>query len=405
MAALDGQSVPDGSDNPEASRSGRRLEYLGTTASTAISDGEFAADLEHVFRRGVAEELSRLVRRWKRAKRAARAAERVGDWPGMIQWDKSARWAECRARTLGLPRFELVDACSMRWRTVRCGCGIMELRVGCDQTQLCNRCRRAHWKRWRKRITRALGAHYRAELAVWRGEVAECMRRGERRPLGPRIYMLTLTAKHTGDLRRDRDAFGRAWRKLYNRANERGWWSHYAAAYEVGEQAHLPVEQRDGHLHLHVAVIARWIPYDELRAAWLRAMPGALVLDVSVDTPKTMRKRKRTNAVAAAAEYLASYVTKGVDVDAMSGAKAGELLVAFRNRRKVTCSAHFWKAFVPRCECPVCGQKHRMVSLPPGIVSVAPGAVLKSQAEQLGVWLARGAVQRALALERAEAGA
>lgn len=400
MAPLDESRLPEPTDHRDGPALERNLVNLGITVSTAIPHEDFGADLEHTFRRGVAEELSRLVKRWRRELRAARAAERAGEWREMIKHDKSARWAEGRARSLGLPRAELVNACGKRWRTVRCGCGQLELRVGCDQVQLCTTCRRAHWKRWRKRITRALGAHYRAELAAWRRECEDAARRGERRPLGPRIYMVTLTAPHSGNLARDREAFGDGWRKLYKRAHADGWWSHYAAVYEIGEQADLPIELRDGHLHLHVAVIARWLPYEDLHAAWREAMPDAKHVHVSTRAPSTLRARKRTNAVSAASEYLASYVTKGVDPETMTGAKAGELLVAFRGKRKLSTSTHFWRAYVPQPECKLCGLVHRMVKLPGGIVSVAPGAVLRSLAEQHGVWLPRGPTQAELRLSR-----
>jgi hypothetical protein len=231
--------------------------------------------------------------------------------------------------------------------------------VGCDAPQLCDWCRKKHWRKWRHRITRSMEIHVRAARASWNLH---------RRGMLPGVYLITLTGPHSGDLETDRKNLGAAWRRLTKSANAGKWWGAYALTWEA-------TNGRDGrgHMHAHVAVVSSWVPYEELHAAWSLAMPGARVLDVQA--PKSAR-----NQSGRAANYLAKYVTKGVDPSEMTGRKAGELLCAFRGKRKVTTSAHFWNH--QRGHCKVCKCQHRAVGAPSSLQEIAPGAVLRSMSER-----------------------
>lgn len=221
----------------------------------------------------------------------------------------------------------------------------------------------------------------------------------------PGIYLITLTGPHSGDFATDRERMGAAVRKLLKHAHKHGWWSTYALTWEATAGT-----DGEGHLHAHLAVISSWIPYrrrevvtDEvdherwdsespnarprppsvprrrylsergLHDVWREAMPGALVLDVQA--PK-----RTANQASSAAYYLAKYVTKGVDPQEFTGRKAGELLVAFRSRRKVTTSAHFWTPPITACEC--CGERWRSLGAPISLQQLLPGAVLRSVSER-----------------------
>ncbi len=279
---------------------------------------------------------------------------------------------------MALPRAELVATCGTRWRTVVCRCGPRELKVGCDQTLLCERCARRQWRRWRKRITRALDAHVRAARGRWQ----ESGRRG----MCPGVYLITLTVPHSGSITEDRETVARAWRKVSKRAESAGWWGAYALAYEV-----TPGRDGKGHVHVHIAAVSSWVPYVELRAAWTE-LTCAVVIDVSPPGRAT-RSHK-------AAEYLSKYVTKGVQPSKFTGAKAGELLVAMRGKRKVTTSLHFWRPLRDlETQCPRCGCKSRSCGAPVALRRVAPGAVLQAMAERIGWWIPRGAVQSELELK------
>lgn len=292
-----------------------------------------------------------------------RAAARSGDVD-------RARYAGARSTALAMGRADLVAACGGRWRTVGCGCGRRDVPVGCDQTALCADCRKRHSNRWRRRITHALKRHLRAAVSGWAGA-------GGRAGGGsrPGIYLVTLTAPHSGDLVTDRDVMGRALRVLLKHATAAGWWKHYAAVWEC-----TPGRDGRGHLHVHLACIATWIPYDELHAIWRTALPGARMLDVK--SPRGGDQK----APGRAAHYLSKYVTKGVEPSDMTGQKAGELLVASYGKRRVTTSRHFWTEADPSCK--ECGRRCYLAAAPVGLRQHVPGGVLRA----FGVRLVRFSV-------------
>lgn len=347
------------------------VQSLGTTANPARwqDNPEWSADLEYVWRNRTADARASLEQRARRFRKWAQQCEVIGETPALrVELLKSAEWCEHRARALAMARVDVVATCRTRWRTVACGCARVELQVGCDNPTLCEWCRRRHWRKWRHRITRSMKDHVKEARGEW-------SRSPGRRGMLPGVYLLTLTGPHSGDIAADRERMGKAWRRLTKTANAARWWSHYALTWEV-----TPGEDGQGHVHAHVACVSSWIPFDELHEAWRRAMPGARVLDVQA--PNRAR-----NQAGSAANYLAKYVTKGVDPSEMTGAKAGELLVAFRGKRKVTTSRHFWTRAQLR-GCPKCGHSHRSVESPCSLQDIAPGAVLRSMVvrrKRLGV--------------------
>lgn len=236
---------------------------------------------------------------------------------------------------------------------------------------------------------RSMDARIREARGAWN--------RGGRVGMLPGAYLITLTAPHSGDLLSDRLAMGRALRGLLKYAALHGWWSHYALTWEVTAGT-----RGDGHVHVHLAVVSSWIPYSTskgdaygplsppmpqywvrkryqrtptmgLHEAWRHYMPGAEVVDVQA--PNRYRTRGQSPAT-----YLAKYVTKGVEPSKMSGRKAGEMLVAFRGRRKLSTSRTFWLPEDHACR--TCGCYHRMIDAPCSLQDIAPGAVLRSMSER-----------------------
>jgi len=358
----------------EASRAPRAsgsVQNLGTSAKLACApdNPEWTADLEYVWRTRTHEALQRLDQRARRQRRRARTAAEPSE---RVTLSRSAEWAEHRAQAMALPRAELVATCGKRFRHVRCGCGQREIAVGCDQVQLCARCSRRHWRRWRKRIVRALDAHVRAARGAWAA--------GERRGRLPGVYMITLTVPHSGSIVDDRATLAAGWRKLSKRAEASGWWGAYALAYEV-----TPGRDGKGHVHVHIAAVSSWVPYAELREAW-QEFTGAVIVDVSPPG--------RSTRSAKAAEYLAKYVTKGIKPADFTGAKAGELLVAMRGKRRVTTSLRFWRPLRDaETRCSRCREHVASCGAPVALRRVAPGAVLQAMAERIGWWIPRGTVQ------------
>lgn len=344
----------------------------------------------------------------QRARRRRRQAQRLPeDCPRLrVVALRSAEWAEHRARALALPRSDIAAACGQRWRQTICSCGVREVKVGCDQPQLCGRCRRRHSMKWRKKIVAGMDAALRQARAAW-----DATPHYRRRGMRPGIYLITLTAPHSGDLETDRKAMGRAVRKLQKHATAAGWWRTYALTWEATAGS-----RGDGHMHAHLAVVSSWIPYTAKQAShydadlwaprrkgerakraarglweiWERCMPGAHVLDVQAP-------RRGGDGSLAAGHYLAKYVTKGIDPEEFTGAKAGELLVAFRSRRKVSTSRGFWIPADTTCAC--CGEHVRSLGAPCSLQELLPGAVLRARAERVGYFVERGPPQVALSWE------
>jgi hypothetical protein len=395
------RNLDHNSDTPARAPRSCSVQSLGTTATAPLlnANSEWIADLEYVWRSRVADATARLQTRARRYKRIANALP--DDVPRYrVKCLRSAEWADHRARALAMSRADVVESCNKRWRAIACGCGMRELLVGCDQPQLCGSCRRKHSRKWQKKISGAMALALKHELASYYRTPSY-----RRRGAAPGIYLITLTGPHAGDFSTDRDRMGVAVRKLLKHANKYEWWRTYALTWEA-----TMGEDGKGHLHAHLAVISTWIPYrrrelvtDEtdierwdsespnararpprvgkrqytsergLHDVWRDAMPGALVLDVQPP-------RRSSNQASSAAYYLAKYVTKGVDPSEFTGRKAGELLVAFRCRRKVTTSAHFWEVPITGCEC--CGERWRSLGAPMSLQQLAPGAVLRSLSER-----------------------
>jgi len=374
-----------------------------------VHDTEWTADLEYVWRSRSTTAIAQLGERASRMRRVVRDVERMERefgrtdvlLPAMrIAATKSAEWAEDRAQAMAMSRADVVAICGTRYRSVACACGPIEFKVGCDQPQLCGTCRRRHTRIWQQRITKGLDAALRAARARYH-ETPRYRRRG----MLPGIYLMTLTAPHSGDLATDRERMGKAVRKLLKHANKYRWWSTYALTWEATNG-----DDGLGHMHCHLAVISGWIPYRRkeviggddalerwdgespnarrvppritrrqytsergLHDVWRDAMPGALVLDVKAP-------RHGSDDAASGGQYLAKYVTKGVDSSEFTGRKAGELLVAFRGCRKVSTSQAFWDRTVPQCEC--CGNRYRSVLAPMSLQEIAPAAMLRSMAER-----------------------
>ncbi len=403
------------------------VQFLGTTAPQAKSLGnpEWQADLEFVWRSRVTPVMRLMDDRARRLRRQAAEIEHLRVEYGrqdialpsmVVKTLRSAEWHEHRSRALAMARADVLTSCGQRWRAVACGCGMREMKVGCDQPQLCVACRKKHARLWRRRITDGMNVALTAERSRWYRTPST-----SRRGMCPGVYLITLTAPHTGDLATDRERMGKGVRKLLKHANKFGWWQTYALTWEA-----TAGDDGKGHMHAHLAVISGWIPYrrketepgydeDEMQRwdsespnarprprkltrrrytsergvhdVWRDAMPGALVVDIKPP-------RRDTDEAASSAHYLAKYVTKGVDAAEFTGRKAGELLVAFRTRRKVTTSAYFWVARDTACEC--CNEQFRSMGAPCSLQELLPGAVIRSKAERMRYWIPRGEPQVAL---------
>jgi len=396
MPASTGRTL-HGTDDKRNPRQGRpgKLGRLGTTATRAESlakaeaqwfghaptteQVEWRADLEYVWRARMEGRLGRWRARGKAMRGAAAAAE------GEVARARAgtlAAYAERRAEGVALPRFERMATCRRRWATFGCGCNRIERPVGCDQPMLCDWCRRRYFKRHRRRLVKALGAHVRAAGGAWK---AAGRPRGEER----RVSLITLTLAHSGDLAVDRKELGDGWRRWYKVLHRHLGKFVYSAAWEF-----TPGTDGRGHAHLHVAAMLPFIDWSWLHTTWRHACPTSSHVHLN----SGRREGKLWTTPEKAAKYLAHYATKGVEMREFTGGKAGELLVATYQRRKVTASRGF---FAPLAEaescCRRCLNRWRVIERPRALVSESPLAVWFALAEISGVRLGRGPTQRPLA--------
>lgn len=339
LSAFYASARGEGSRDPAPGTRLPNLDSEGTTVYLAPKTGEFWSDLDHQW-----EKLTRPTRQALRyrARRAAKLAKCMLPYNvGLAaSYRGSQRWASSRATTMALKRSDVVSACGGRARTVRCACGDRLIPVGCDQTMLCGTCRARECNRRRKQIARGLDAALRASLQRWA--------RGGARGMRPEVQMMTCTIPHSGNLVDDRRRLGKAWRELYKRS--RDWMGAFAATWEA-----TPGTAGDGHVHLHAAIVVDgFVPWSRVAHTWRKLVPGGL-------HPKFTRSQRRDSA-GACANYLAKYVTKGVETSEFTGEKAAELLVAFRGMRKVTTSAAF--NVEHRRPCDECGEFHVIAAQP-----------------------------------------
>ena len=233
-------------------------------------DAELAPDLER-----------------RRAAHAAKAAAWRSSLGGPLG-EAKAKFHDARARTGGYA--VRVAKCCKHGRACN-HCGLVVLRR-CGATLVCESCSSARWGKARRKLSRALQAHLNSRVAAWR-------RRGRPAYHEPRLALLTLTLRHSGDAAADRELLSLAWHRW------RAWYREkyaenlpYAWAPE-----YTPGRDGLGHVHVHVTTVLPWRDFDELRAAWKRAT-GAQGERIHVSV--------KTRGVRDAAKYLAKYATKGV---------------------------------------------------------------------------------------------
>lgn len=256
--------------------------------------------------------------------------------------DSQHAYAAARARSLRTPLTPRLQRCGTTMFAVRCGApGKAPVLVarGCRQWWVCRGCRRRRSNSLRRRITDGLDR-------AWRDATAGGVRRG--------LRLLTLTVRHSGDLDGDRRALADGWRGFYKRLRE---WlcprpttrgvprarCPYVAVWEV-----TPGRDGLGHPHLHVAVVwPRWLDYGRVRSLWLASCPNSERISIVGGS----------NGTAGCANYLAKYISKGVELSGFSDELRASVLASFYNAHLVLTSHRFWGPKV--CNC--CGQPWRRV--------------------------------------------
>jgi hypothetical protein len=268
-------------------------------------------------------------------------------------------------------------SCGEEGVVVECACGRRTVAVRCGARWLCPSCRGQMLKRLRRRLSKALKAR-----------VAAARRVGQRRPGFRReAVLVTLTARHSGDLAADRQRIGEAWRKLRQ-------WMHGRARVQTWRRDHLEAQQKAwhpplaqpsgwvdtddavgafdyalvweatagddgrGHVHAHAVVLWPRTDWHRLRLEWKRAI-GDDGAEIDLERPTKGGGTDVQNA----AFYLCKYASKGVDVAEFSPELAARVIDATYGKRVCSTSRGFWLPEQP-CACPTCRRGFTVVEKP-----------------------------------------
>lgn len=263
---------------------------------------------------------------------------------------------------------------------VACKCGPREVPVACKQRWLCPECRQRTYRRMRAKLNRAVRAVVRASRAAWHAHGRPAGRR--RDPV-----LVTMTVRHSGNLARDRERITRGWEAVRKWVHRRIGLEHaderrsfdYALVWEV-----TPGADGLGHVHAHAVVMWPWVDWDGVRATWLRATAceacgglgrrphrarcalcagtGSHSSGIDLRAP---RAKSRAGEGQVAANYLAKYTSKGVQLGDFTPALAANVLDSLYGHRLCTTSRGFWQP-APPCVCRRCASPWHVVERPSG---------------------------------------
>lgn len=250
-------------------------------------------------------------------------------------------YADRRYKAIGRRLATRIDQCGTRGKMVACACpNSSRFRsFGCRQWWLCAECRKQRQPRLGRRIREGLAARFAEASEAWPDTY-------EGRP---RLVLVTLTVRHSGDLAEDRAAIARGWRRFYQRLHRRvGAWS-YAGVWEV-------TPSDGGHVHAHVACVWPWMPWGEqqqtermpwnVRQLWLDSCPESERISFVAD-----RKDEKASTPASVANYLGKYIAKGCDTGWFTPELRAEIAATMYGKRSVFTSVRFWEKFTPLCPC------------------------------------------------------
>lgn len=258
--------------------------------------------------------------------------------PLRLRWAERARQADTigrreyaaqRAASLGRRLQPRLAKCGHVVLSAVCGNGVVaDFPRGCRLWWLCGKCRARRSHAMTRRITESL------ERAVAEG------------PARARLRLLTLTVRHSGNVDEDRRALARGWRAFYKSLHR--WLGRHAY---VGVWEVTPGRDALGHAHLHVAIVwPRFVAYGRVRRLWLRACPESRRINI-----QTAQKGAH-----GCAQYLAKYMSKGVDTAGFTDDLKARIVASFYNARLVLTSWRFWGP--KTCDC--CGMPWKLIEVP-----------------------------------------
>lgn len=277
--------------------------------------------------------------------------------PLVEQWGARAQWAPRvtqrayaarRAKALARPLVERLDDCERKGLWIRCGCGPRRVPWGCGRRLACAWCRRRWCRRQRHRIRTGL------ELAL-----RALQKRGQRiGPRGWRTVLVTLTIAHSGDVERDHAELTEGWRRFHRRMTRRwGSWGY------VGVMEVTPGRDGLGHVHWHLVCVWPWRDWSLARHHWKASCPRSE--QISFECAKYGAR--------GAANYVAKYMSKGVEVGNFAPQLAARVMAFAYGKRWLCSSVGFLDATERHscgsCDCPFVQVPFARAAQPCGPVS------------------------------------
>src|SRR5262249_40933305 len=166
-----------------------------------------------------------------------------------------------------------------------CGEGLKHIPERCGIVDRCDKCAKRFYSRVRKRALRAFGH-------AW----------NRRKKSSKYVILITLTVRHSGDVRADRRAIQAEWPRFRAWLHHRAGAPPYFFAWECTNG-----EDGKGHVHAHIVTIWPWVDWDDAISEWKNLTRGRGSIHFSTKNPKS----KRHYSVQDAAHYCAKYATKG----------------------------------------------------------------------------------------------
>ena len=250
----------------------------------------------------------------------ARAALFAGSYrpPGCLLGCKCEACAPDRRRRYAIARVESLKkrmrprllACGVEKIPIACRCRRDFALVRCRQWWLCASCQVARAAERQPRIREGLLAAHASAVHAWGRDGARGMR--------PSMVLVTITARHSGDLATDRKHLTEGWRAFYKSMHAEWGKFPYVGFWEItagrckscsGYTERKANSKRkicqcsdpkpEGHLHCHIVAVWQFRDYERVKSMWRAATKDASYINIA-----GKRRDGKPTSASSAARYL-----------------------------------------------------------------------------------------------------
>lgn len=238
-------------------------------------------------------------------------------------------WHKSRAKSLDKTLADVAAGCEKSTAIVACNCTAKAVAAQCGRYKFCQTCLTARRRRTHARMSRSLDA------ALERYQGAD-------------VYLCTITTWHSGDIAEDLRFLKRAVPDFIEASRAFGALGPYVYVYELTNG-----EDGLGHVHAHIALLARWMDYHGSADQWRRVSArhgreGTEERKLQVPNyrrdPRTGDTRRKSGEVSSylASHSLPSYLSKAEESEGLDDDKLGDWIGATYGKRLVITSKGFW---------------------------------------------------------------